>query len=248
MIMKIDINTDFTLDTPHYWDGFWERYDGLGVGGSDPDEKSKALRLYHQIIWSRALPCGEHMNLQCGSRPYYLSWNSFHFSSDSIIASFRYTKYRGMLNEVAKAVPDYRAYVENYLHRAYTIGGMIIFPQHTGSINQARGINPRICDRWDLTLECIRRYYKGEDSPLYKMLLRDRGFFELFIDFKGYVDFFFLQDCVSEDYDRVRFWIGDGGFGENPLPSSVPEYLLWMERQMEFLENRNARIATSLTQ
>ena len=153
-----------------------------------------------------------------------------------------------MLNEVAKAVPDYRAYVENYLHRAYTIGGMIIFPQHTGSINQARGINPRICDRWDLTLECIRRYYKGEDSPLYKMLLRDRGFFELFIDFKGYVDFFFLQDCVSEDYDRVRFWIGDGGFGENPLPSSVPEYLLWMERQMEFLENRNARIATSLTQ
>jgi len=248
VIMKIDINTDFTLDTPHYWDGFWERYDGLGVGGSDPDEKSKALRFYHQIIWSRALPCGEHMNLQCGSRPYYLSWNSFHFSSDSIIASFRYTKYRGMLNEVAKAVPDYRAYVENYLHRAYTIGGMIIFPQHTGSINQARGINPRICDRWDLTLECIRRYYKGEDSPLYKMLLRDRGFFELFIDFKGYVDFFFLQDCVSEDYDRVRFWIGDGGFGENPLPSSVPEYLLWMERQMEFLENRNARIATSLTQ
>ena len=64
------------------------------------------------------------MNLQCGPRPYYLSWNSFHFSSDSIIASFRYTKYRGMLNEVAKAVPDYRAYVENYLHRAYTIGGL----------------------------------------------------------------------------------------------------------------------------
>lgn len=121
-------------------------------------------------------------------------------------------------------------------------------PDATGNRYLICFTNPRICDRWDLTLECIRRYYKGEDSPLYKMLLRDRGFFELFIDFKRYVDFFFLQDCVSEDYDRVRFWIGDGGFGENPLPSSVPEYLLWIERQMEFLENRNARIATSLTQ
>ena len=76
-------------------------------------------------------------------------------------------------------------------------------------------------------------------------LLRDRSFFELFIDFKGYVDFFFLQDCVSENYDRVRFLIGDGAFSENPLPGSVPEYLLWMERQMDFLEKRNARIAAN---
>ena len=88
-------------------------------------------------------------------------------------------------------------------------------------------------------------FYKGEDSPLYRTLLRDRSFFELFIDFKGYVDFFFLQDCVSENYDRVRFLIGNGDFGENPLPGSVPEYLLWMERQMDFLEKRNARIAAN---
>lgn len=28
-------------------------------------------------------------------------------------------------------------------------------------------------------------------------------FFNLFIDFKGYVDFFFLQDLVSNDYKQV---------------------------------------------
>ena len=32
----------------------------------------------------------------------------------------------------------------------------------------------------------------------------DRGFFELFADFRGYVDFFLLQDCVSKDYEEVK--------------------------------------------
>ncbi|WP_113903400.1 DUF6994 family protein [Brevibacterium celere] len=37
----------------------------------------------------------------------------------------------------------------------------------TGStINGARGLHPRIVDRFDLTLECIRRHYRGEPSPL----------------------------------------------------------------------------------
>lgn len=246
--MRVDTTVDFTLDTPHYWDGFWDRYDGLGVGGNDPDAKSKVLQRYHQIIWSRVLPCGKKMDLQPGPSPYYLSWGDFHVSSDSILTGFRYLKCRNLLNEVANTMPDYREFVENYIHRSYTIGGMIIFPQHPGSINQARGINTRICDRWDLTLECIRRYYLGKDSPLYKTLLRDKQFFDLFIDFKGYVDFFYLQDCVDLDYSVVRFWNGTGDFNDDPIPKSVPDYLLWMERQMAFLDNRNARIALDFSQ
>ena len=85
-----------------------------------------------------------------------------------------------------------------FLHRSYTIGGEMIFPKHTNSINQTRGTNPQICDRFDLTLECIRRYYRGEDSPLFSVLSTDKNFFDLFIDFKGFVDFFMLQDLVSE--------------------------------------------------
>lgn len=52
-----------------------------------------------------------------------------------------------------------------------------------------------ISDRWDLTLECIRRYYNGEDSPLYNVFLNDKAFFDLFVDFKGYVDFFPASGC-----------------------------------------------------
>jgi hypothetical protein len=47
-----------------------------------------------------------------------------------------------------------------------TIGANIIFPnnridgKHT--INQARGVNSLIDDRFDLTLECIRLFYSGK--------------------------------------------------------------------------------------
>lgn len=33
----IDVNFDFTTDSPRYWDGFWERKGGLGAGACDPD-------------------------------------------------------------------------------------------------------------------------------------------------------------------------------------------------------------------
>ena len=83
------------------------------------------------------------------------------------------------------SLDDYRGFVENFLHKTYTIGGEIIFPKHTRSINQARGVNPLICDRFDLTLECIRRYYAGVSSPLYEVLCGDGRFFDLFGDFWG---------------------------------------------------------------
>ena len=65
-IKDIDVNFDFTTDTKGFWDGFWERNDGLGAGGADPDSKSKTLRLYSQLLWSKALPNGEVMQLEDG--------------------------------------------------------------------------------------------------------------------------------------------------------------------------------------
>ena len=239
----IDVDFDFTTDTPSYWDGFWGRNDGLGAGSYDPDTWSKTLQKYHQILWSRKLPNGETMDLVVGSGAKYLTWKGFRFGSDSIIASFRYKKYRCMIDQVRHTVPDYEKFMEDFLRQSYTIGGMIIFPKRRyGSINQDRGCNTCISDRWDLTLECIRKFYLGEPSPLYETLLREKGFFDLFVDFRGYVDFFFLQDCVSADYQTVRFWLGNGMFTENPRPDTVEDYLLWIEECRRFLEKRNNRI------
>lgn len=111
-----------------------------------------------------------------------------------------------------------------------------------GGINQSRGCNQFIKDRWDLTLECIRRFYINEESPLSDILLQDKDFFDLFVDFKGYVDYFYLQDCVSSDYSKVVFWLGNGEFNPFPLPKTVDEYMKWIGRELEFVKMRNDRI------
>ena len=239
---KIDVTFDFTTDTPGYWTDFWKRNDGLGAGGRDPDADSRKLQKYHQFLWSKELPNGEKMELSAGLGPTYLAWNGFRFGSDSIAASFRYTRYGEMLRRIADALPDYHAYMEDFIRKTYTIGGAIIFPKRQWSINQARGCNRYIRDRWDLTLECIRRYYAGEESPLTKDLQKDSAFFDLFVDFKGYVDFFYLQDCVSADYQKVDIWLGSGDFTAEPLPATVEEYFRWMNCNLEFVAKRNHRI------
>ena len=240
--MLIDISYDFTADTPHYWDNFWSNNKGLGGSNFDPDLLSPTLRKYHQILWSRPLPNGQFFSLSQGKGADYLIWNNSRFGSDSIIASFRYQKYRWMMEQLKMDLPDFYGFMESFLHKSYTIGGSIIFPKRRNGINPARGCNPYIKDRWDLTLECIRRFYNNEESPLFAILSKDKEFFDLFVDFKGYVDFFFLQDCVSEDYHSVTFWTDTELFSKDPLPPTTQQYLEWIENELQFVEKRNAGI------
>ena len=244
-ISFLEIDYSFTNDTPGFWDGFWTNMNGIGKSKTDPDSESPTLKKYHKILWSRELPNGEILELEDEYRKY-LRWDRFSFSSDSITASFNYENCRGLLNDVASGMDDYRSFVESYMKKTYTIGGCIIFPRHRNSINQCRGTNQQIIDRWDLTLECIRRFYSGERSPIDWCLEQDREFFELFVDFKGYVDFFFLQDCVSNDYSKVNMWLDTELFEMYPYPRNREEYLRWIQCNLDFVEKRNARIASFL--
>ena len=121
---------------------------------------------------------------------------------------------------------------------------MTIFPKHKNSINQAKGCNKYICDRLDLTLECIRRHYSGEQSPLSNVLVNDADFFDLFVDFKGFVDYFFFQDLVLEDYSGIKFWIDIDDFRTiYPMPKTVRQYLRFLDDELSFVNKRNGRIA-----
>lgn len=222
----IDINFDFRSDS----------------NGEDPDSYSPTLNKYHQSLWSKELPNGEVMELRREGPPFTLLWKDFVLSSDSIIVELKYEKNKRMINQVYEIVDDGDAYYENLLRRSYSIGGMIVFPKHVNSMNQRRGTSKYISDRWDLTLECIRRYYIGEDSPIYEVIENDKAFFDLFVDFKGYVDFFFLQDCVSEDYSKVDIWCGDATFEKSGLPETVEDYFEFIRKEHEFLDKRNQRI------
>ena len=241
-IKEIDVNFDFTTDTKGFWEGFWNRKNGLGAGGADPDSRSKTLRLYSQLLWSKPLPNGEVMELEDGRSKYYLRWKDFYFSNNSITASFRYYRNKEFLERVKLATPNYQQYVETYLHKLYQIGGEVILPSSVMGINQTRGFKAEIRDRWDLTLECIRRHYNGEDSPLAKVLDKNKSFFDLFVNFKGYVDFFFFQDCVDETYSKVNLWLDTPLFIKNPIPQTVEQYKEFINMEIDFVEKRNKRI------
>jgi hypothetical protein len=124
---------------------------------------------------------------------------------------------------------------------------MIVFPgKKVGgamTINGARGCNARIRDRFDLTLECIRRHYFGEPSPLSGTFALYADFFALFGDFAGYVDFFLLQDLVDENTSTVKFFTPFVDFSASPLPGTVDAYREYRQRAIEFIKSRNRRIA-----
>ena len=217
------------------------------VGGRDPDTHSQTLRRYHQALWSRPLASGSSFSLDVNLRQES-ELGYFRLSSDTIVAA--YTRWKGppRLLAVVNAVPPQE--VAAFNRAASTIGAFLVFPLPTRSaesrvqsINQARGIHRDIRDRFDLTLECIRRHYLYLDSPLTEVLERHRDFFELFGDFRGYVDHFLLNDLVASDYGAVTNLTTFDGFAGDPLPcGSVDEYRSYMIRSMTFIAARNARI------
>ena len=241
MSLDIDITFNFTTDC-----SYWESYN-KGRSDTDPDIHSPRLRLYQKELYSRKTPCGIDFKLDFGkNKAYdYLVWNGIRFGSDNIINMCeRYNLSWSRETEIY----DYDAKIKEYILKSYTLGGEILFPKHVKSINTERGRNHNIKDRFDLTLECIRHFYNGQSSPLYDVLKTDEEFFKLFGNgqegFKGYVDFFFLNDLVSSDYSKVKLFLGaeQDVFNRNPLPQNKKEWEQLLKAQIDFLVGRNNRI------
>jgi len=220
----IDITFDFRSDTPTQ---------------KDPDTWSPTLCKYHKLLWSKVLPGGEVLDLVYSTAPFYLhhcsALGEFCLSSDTVIPDFR--------KRAIKEVPDD---LKTFGGLRYTIGGMMLFPanQINGqfTINQERGCRKKISDRFDLTLECIRRHYFGGDSPLDAVLARYSDFFRLFRDFLGYVEFFLLQDLVTDDCEAVRFFTPFDDFKSSAVPSGLTSYLDYRTAAINFLRARNERM------
>jgi len=229
----IDINFNFRSDTPL---------------GKDPDALSPTLRSYHKILWSKQLPNGSLFTLDDTKNNVYLYHKSengeFFLSSDSAIHTF--SRWKSMAKIISQLSEDE---VEAFRSLSYTMGGMIIFPANRvdgkSTINGARGLNHLIKDRIDLTMECIRRYYNNEISPLSEVLKRYGDFFGLFGDFKGYIEFFLLQDLVTEDFSLVKFFMPFEDFKTAAVPQTIDSYHAYKELTIKFINERNQRILKS---
>lgn len=223
-------------------------YDDLDYA-SDADRDSRVLREWHRRLWSKELPGGDKAEwlLEPGG---YLTYDAPHgpvrVSSDTIATTHsRYAPF-GIPQLWAGLSPTEQL---GYDRAFYTIGGFTVFPVHPQSLNQVRGTDSRIADRFDLTLECIRRHYVGgQESPLSGVLEVDADFFRLFGEgqsgFAAYVGFFHLQDLVSGNYIK---WL-DGSaadewdFGTTALPQSESAYRHYLDNLVTFVSGRNRRI------
>jgi hypothetical protein len=233
--MVIITSKDFRKDTP-------------GYPKRDPDAHSPTLRSYHKLLWSKALPSGTRFDLD-DTRPKHKAYlyhrsdlgKEFFLASDSAIPTFTRWGF-------AKEHPEVCTEQENeaFMAIAYTIGGMMVFPgnriQGKWTINQARGCLKKISDRLDLTVECIRRHYARQSSPLSETLARYDDFFALFGSFSGYVDFFLLQDLVTDDRAAVTFFMPFDDFKTPSAPSDFDTYVAYRRRSIEFIKARNSRI------
>ena len=225
----IDISFNMFSDTPE---------------GKDPDSYSPTLRSYHKTLWSKPLPNGISFDLDDETRMllhHKSELGEFFLSSDSI--GHTYSRIQNM-SDIVNKVPSKE--IDSFFSLCSTIGSYIIYPSkrvdNQMTINGARGTNGKIKDRFDLTLECIRRHYINEKSPLSDTLQRYSSFFNLFENFQRYIDFFLLQDLVTEDYLSIKYLIPFKSFENSPLPKDVDEYILYKKNMSDFVNARNQRI------
>lgn len=217
------------------------------AGKGDPDSTSKKLRHYHQLLWSKPLPNGDPFDLVTTRKNCYLFHESkrgkFFLSSDTVVPTFRsWYRMKPIIEQMSAAELD------TFQVLNHSMAGAMVFPGErrpgTLTINGARGMNSLIADRFDLTLEAIRRHYANETSPLSKTFNNYRDFFELFENFHGYTEHFLLQDLLDDDRQTVQLFSPFADFGVTPaLPQSVDAYRSYRDNASAFLRARNGRIA-----
>ena len=85
-------------------------------------------------------------------------------------------------------------------------------------------------------------------SPNYCMMPSApmKAFFDLFVDFEQYVDFFYLQDLVDPNSSKIKYFNSLKDLSNVPYPQTERDWLDLYENQLDFVNRRNKRIAESI--
>lgn len=221
----------------------------------DPDRYSAVLYEWHKLLWSRVVEGVAPFSLEVlGDRGYTIrltttDGRTCRLASDGLIQTWSSPGWHRRLQ--AAVIDEILTDRNNFYRTASTIGGYLLWPLNgpgeTGqSINQARGTTAAIADRFDLTLECVRRHYLAPEAvnPLGKCLNRYAGFFKLFTDFDTYVRFWLLDDMLTAEGKVRSFMTGQAidEFRPVGIAQSVEEYVRFREGNIAFVQARNERI------
>lgn len=249
-----DVNYNFLKDNPKYDPSIIDKE-------YDPDQSSENLQIFHKILWSkeendikfdfdRALDDdGKYILITHG---FKITDTEKIFSSDWIINDYQHWD-RNKCNDLKYLDNMDAKILKDFNNITNTIGGRIIFPKRRidgkhETINTHRYTEKKIRERFDITLECIRRFYIGKESiPEFdETLKRYNFFFKLFgkstEGFKNYCNFFLLNDLVSSNYEKINFFLDFNDFEINPYPKSEKEYMIFLRKATDFIQRRNKRI------
>ncbi|MHA7209554.1 DUF6994 family protein [Arthrobacter sp. MDT1-65] len=221
--------------------------------GKDPDSHSPRMKTDHQLLWTKELPDGQMFRPAVPALAKVRRFNylvveqnpdrRFTVGSDAITSSYTTWSRPKALVEARQQLTDDQQL--RYLNPPYTFGSAMIWPVrmiHKPTMNQARGTRPKIADRMDLTLECIRRHYAGEPgSPLADVTTNYADFFDLFGTFERFVEFFHLQDLVTPD--GIDFFLPLEDFRRPGTPATKDEYIACREASLKFIAQRANRMA-----
>jgi len=225
-IKCIDVNFDFCSEK----------------GVELPDRDSTTLQKYHKLLWNKKLPNGEFPILsETDNNGLILKTDTYELilSSDTMINPYTGGNWDKKYDlSYLKTITE----IDGFINTIHKIGNYILYPRTKNSFNQNRGTYPKIKDRFDLSLECIKRYYNDEDSPLRETIQRYNQFFQLFNNFESYCEYYFLEDLTNETFTEINYFLPFNNFKEIPVPKNADEYRLYMNKATEFINNRNKRI------
>lgn len=179
---------------------------------------------------------------------------------EEVIKEYADKKEERRFNEIQKLNNEWQKFIWLYLQKANTIGGFVVFPRYKNStINTRRGnYNGVINDRFDLTLECIRRayqyndFYRKDNNPLFGISEEEKEFFRMFGSFENYIRFFCLDAWVNEDFTAVYDLMNDNKeetiptedwiSTDNILPQTAKQWWTFYRNIMNRLNARNQQI------
>lgn len=226
----------------------------------DPDGVHSRLRESHRLLWSKPLPGGQVLELSSRRWSDYLKVEGlpggWTVGSDNFA-----TTHANALPTLSRGLDRF---TDGHLCDLCTIGGYIVFPNQLAqqlptsanlvarrwSVNQARGMEPRISDRFDLTLEAIRLFYQGTvlrtANPIGDVLEAYRWWFDLFgvgaDGFLEFADFFFLTPMLDSE-GRVKSFGSLGLSFERALPKDdEAAYRAYIADELAFVRRRNELI------
>ena len=247
---------------------FVNYFDGCSI--KDPDSGSDLLQEIYSLLWDKN---------QCNGIKYCTkaekimgdTLNSVQTTFDEMYKCYEkkeHKKQRGKNNVSIKYMltryfcgieeykDDFSSVCEceeflDFLKTYHTLGNFMPVPY---GCNAPRGTG-KLKDYWDLTLKCIKEYYKTEESKWAEKIVGKKyktnyaEWLDIFGDWKTFIKGNYLEDFVDDEGEPLELWEGhfknweNGKYSaESALPKTQDECKEYFKNAADHIEKRTVRM------